>query len=166
MNIYSAKYFGEIDLDGPNQWYETELNVNNKTVEVLFTVLDTSTSIDKEAIQKIEAYLDNFQDNESYVRSCMQENFKQKGDVMDYIDFHIEEFDKEDIADLIKGIDKKLSKKEKLLSILVLLRIVFYPERDDGTFAVLDYTISEELTDELIAVKLYKDDTMDFAIES
>ncbi len=166
MNMYSAKYFGEIDLNNPNEWYETELEVNDKKVEILFTVSSVCKSIDKEAIQQIETYLDNLQDNESYVRSCMQENFKQKGNVMEYINFFIEEFDKEDIADLIKGIDKKLSKKEKLLSILVLLQIVFYPERDDETFAILDYTVSEELTDELIAVKLYKDNSIKFYIES
>jgi hypothetical protein len=166
MNIYSTKYFGEIDLNNPNEWYETELEVNDKKVEVLLTVSSVCKSIDKEAIQQIETYLDNLQDNESYVRSRMLENFKQKGDVMEYINSFIEEFDKEDIADLIKGIDKKLSKKEKLLSILVLLQIVFYPEREDETFAILDYTISEELTDELIAVKIYKDNSIRFDIES
>ena len=161
-----TKYFGEIDFERLEEWYETELELNGKTVEVSITVSTKTNSLDKNDIQRVEDYVENLQSNEASIRLLIQEDFRGKGETKNYIDTQIEYQDKEDIADLIKAADKKLSKKEKLLSVLTLLRIVFYPEKEDKIFAVFDYTINEELTDDLLAVKLRKDNGVTIDIES
>lgn len=166
MATYLTKFFGEIDFEKLEEWYETELELNGKTVEVSITVSTASKSLDKDDLQKVDDYIETLYSNEESVRLFIQEDFKKKGETKDYIDNQIEEQDKEDIADLIRNADKKLSKKEKLLSVLVLLRIVFYPEKEDNMFAVFDYTINEELTDDLLAVKLYKNNNVRIDIES
>ncbi|MDU1893053.1 MAG: DUF2004 domain-containing protein [Dysgonomonas sp.] len=166
MATQLTKYFGEINLDELEEWYDTELELNGKKVEVSITVSTASKSLDKDDIQKIDDYIENLQSNEENIRFFIQEDFKRKGETKDYIDNQIEEQDKEDITYLIRDADKKLSKEEKLLSALILLRIVFYPEKEDNMFAVFDYTINEELTDDLLAVKLYKNDSIRIDIES
>jgi ATP-dependent exoDNAse (exonuclease V) beta subunit len=67
---------------------------------------------------------------------------------------------------LLEDADKNLSKQQQMLSMLKLLTIIFYPEKDDNMFAVCDYSIGEDLTDDLIAVKLYKDGHIRIDIES
>jgi len=59
-----------------------------------------------------------------------------------------------------------LDKKEKLLSVIQLLRIGFYPEKEDALFAMYDYTIQEELTNDLLVVKISKNDQPVVTIES
>ena len=166
MATHLTKFFGEINFEKLEEWYETELELNGKTVEVSITVSTKSKTLDKNDIQRVEDYVENLQSNEESIRLLIQADFMGKGETKDYIDTQIENQDKEDIADLIKTADKKLSKKEKLLSVLTLLRIVFYPEKEDKIFAVFDYTIDEELTDDLLAVKLRKDNGVIIDIES
>lgn len=166
MATHLTKYFGDIDFEKLEEWYETELELNEKTVEISITVSTASKSLDKNDIQRVDNYVENLQSNETRIRQLIQEDFKRKGETKYYIDNQIEEQEKENIADLIENADKKLSKKEKLLSVLTLLRIVFYPEKEDKMFAVFDYTIDEELTDALLAVKLHKDDSVTIDVES
>ena len=166
MTKHITRYFGEINLDKLEEWYETEIDLNGKTVEISITVSTAAKNIDKESIETIENYVDDLKNNEDNIQLVIHRDFKEMGETKEYIDNQIELQDKEDIANLIENADKKLSKKEKLLSALILLRIVFYPEKEDKMFAVFDYTIDEELTDDLLAVKLYKDSSVTIDIES
>jgi Protein of unknown function (DUF2004) len=166
MTLHSTKYFGEIDLDKVEEYYEIGLELNKRTVELTINISTESKIIDKESISKIEDYIDNLQTNEKDIRSFILEDFKEKGESKNYIDFQIEGQDKEDISDLISDADKTLNKREKLLSVLYLLRISFYPETEDKVFAVYDYTIDDDLTDDLLVVILYKDNTARITIES
>jgi Protein of unknown function (DUF2004) len=166
MDLHSTKYFGEIDLDNVEEYYEIELELDNRTVELTINISTANRTIDKESINKIEDYIANLQTNEKDIRSFILEDFKEKGESKNYIDFQIEGQEKEDIADLISNADKKLNKREKLLSVLYLLRIGFYPETEDKVFAVYDYTIDDDLTDDLLVVILYKDNTARITIES
>ena len=161
-----TKYFGEIDFDQLNEWYETEIELNGKTVEVSITVSANSKSLDKDDIQSVDNYVEDLQTNERDIRHLIQQDFKRRGETKNYIDVQIEEQDKEDIADLIENTDKKLGKKQRLLSVLNLSRIIFYPEKEDNMFAVFDYTIDKDLTDDLLAVKLHKDYDVTIDIES
>ncbi|MGB4812191.1 MAG: DUF2004 domain-containing protein [Methylophilaceae bacterium] len=166
MTTLATKYFGEINLEKLDEWYEAELEINQQTVEVSLAISTAATILDKAIIQKIENYVDHLQSNAKAIRQLIQQNFKEKGEAKYYIDSQIEDQDKGDIDDLIENADKTLNKKEKLLSILTLLNIRFYPETEDNMFVVFDYTIDEALTDDLLVVKIYKDDTVRIDIES
>ncbi len=166
MAQLETKHFGKIDLKKPNEWYETEIELNGKVIEVLITYSKTALNVDQEILQNIDNFIDNLNTNETKIRHVIHDDFKQKGNTAYYIENQIEEQDKNDISRLIRNADKKLTKKEKLLSVLTLLRIVFYPEKEDNVFAVFDYTIDEEITDDLLAVKFYKDNSISIDIES
>ena len=164
-NRHLTKYFGEIDLDNVEEYYETEIEVQGRPVEITINITGSKT-IDLDSIQAVEDYLDNLTINEENIRQIIYQDFKEKGEAKNYIDFQVEELDKDDISDLIESADKKLNKKEKLLSVLYLLRIGFYPEKEDKAFAVYDYTIEEEYTDDLLVIIIGKDNNIKLTIES
>lgn len=166
MEKHLTKHFGVINLSKPNEWYESEIQLNEQNIDVLIACSGTTSKLEKETLQRIEFYIDNFETNEANIRLLIKENYLKNGEAKYYIDNKIEQQNKDDIADLIENADKKLSKKERLLSILKLLEIRFYPESEDKMFVVFDYTIDEELTDDLLVVKQYKDDTISIDIES
>ena len=164
-NKHLTKYFGEIDLDNVEECYETEIEVRERPVEITMNITGSKT-IDSDSIQAVEDYLDNLTINEEDIRQIINQDFKEKGEAKNYIDFQLDGLDKDDIADLIEGADKKLNKKEKLLSVLYLLRVGFYPEKEDNSFAVYDYTIEEEYTNDLLVIIIGKDNNVRLTIES
>jgi Protein of unknown function (DUF2004) len=166
MTKQLTKYFGEIDLDSLQEWYDSEIEINGKIVEISIAISSALTGVDEISLQAIDHYIDNLNTNESDIRHTIEKDFHEDGEVADYIEQQIKHQDKEKIANLICYIDKKITKKEKLLSVLDLLWIRFYPERDDTMFAVFDYTICEELTDDLIAVKILKNKSILIDIEN
>ena len=147
------------------EYYETEVELNERQIEIVVNTIGMK-KIDKESIQAIDNYIDNIGINEKSIRLVIHKDFEQKGEAKNYIDFQMKEQDKEDIAELIEYADKKLSKKEKLLSVIHLLRINFYPETKDKVFAMYDYTIGEELTDDLLVVKVLRNNNVEVTIES
>jgi hypothetical protein len=166
MALYSTKFFGEIELDNVEKYYEIDVELYDKTVELTIYISTASTSVDKESIIAIENYIENLEENEKDIRSLIWEDFKSGGEVKNYIDWQIDEQEKEEIDNLILTVDKKLNKREKLLSVIYLLRIGFYPEKEDKVFAVHDYTIDDDLTDELLVAILDKNNTVTITIES
>ena len=108
MATHLTKYFGEIDFKKLEEWYETELELNGKTVEVCMTVSTAAKSLDEKDFQKVDDYIENLESNEANIRLFIQKDFKNKGETKDYIDNQIEEQDKEDIADLIENVDEKI----------------------------------------------------------
>ncbi len=166
MSTHLSKYFGEFELADPEEWYETEIEFNERTLEVLMTCSSEAKNIDQTFLQTIDDFIDNFSDNEKLVRLSFIDDFKNGGETKTYIDSQIENQESEEIENLIDRADEKLNNAEKLLSVINLLRVVFYPEKEDRMFAIFDYTISEDLTDELLVFKLYKDKKNRICIES
>jgi len=165
MPLYSTKYFGDIDLNNANEFYEADLKLRGQHFEAVINIIGTKP-INKESIQSIERYLDDLHDHEAEIKQLLREDFKKEGVVYEYIDLQVENLNKANISKLIEGIKLKLNKKEKLFSVVHLLTINFYPDEDDPMFAMHDFTINKDLTDDLLAVKLYKDNTVRIDIES
>ena len=166
METYFSKYFGEINIEASEKWFDFETTINGSQAELSITYSDAAKILDVETINNIETYVDNIEINENNIRRAIQENFDAGGESKEYICDQLDDQDAEDIEELIKDSDETLSQPQRILSRLKLLRVVFYPEIDDPMFAVFDYSIGEELTDELLAVKLKKNGKIGFDVES
>ena len=68
----------------------------------------------------------------------------------EFIDFHIEELDKSSLDKILRKTDPNTTLEKRLLSVLTLERVGFYPGEND--YAVWDYTIGKNITDLLIVV--------------
>ena len=77
----------------------------------------------------------------------------QTGYVRDYLLIIEDEFNKE-LRNLLKGTDSSLNQKERLFSQLYVCRIEFFHE--DDRFAVLDITIDEGITNDLLVIGIDK----------
>jgi hypothetical protein len=166
MTKYLTKHFGEIDLDSLEEWYDSEIEINGKIVEISIAISAALSGVDESSLQTIDNYIDNLNINESSIRYIIKKDFHKGGEVADYIDQQIKQQDEKDIASLICNDDTKVTKEEKLLSALDLLWIRFYPENVDTMFAVFDYSIGEDLTDDLIVIKIFKNHSILIDIES
>ena len=163
---YPSKYFGEIDDENLAEWYETTTQLHNREIDISMTFLSEKRIVDNDIFEKIDLYIDNLVENEQEIYSLLKEDYNQEGVTKEYIDIQTKYLESDDISMLIKNADSKLSKEEKLLSMVKLLQIVFYPDKEDNMFAVYDYTIDEELTDDLLVAKLYKDDGVTVTLKS
>ncbi|MDO1451853.1 DUF2004 domain-containing protein [Rhodocytophaga aerolata] len=156
MNRYTSKYFGEIDLDAVEEGYDAEIEYKGRTVSLDLNIVG-ATKIESANIKAVDDFLNNLDQYEPTLRSALKKDLKEKGETDYYLQEHIEELGKAQINNLMISADKKGTKKEQLLSVVYLKRIGLYPEEEDETLAIFDYTLSKELTDELLVVNITKD---------
>jgi len=161
---FISKHFGEIDFKNPQEYYEIEMQLNTKIVAISMSIL--SKNIDDKDIIKIDNYLTNFKENEKQIRQLLHQDFKNKRETVNYINLLKEEYPLNEILLLIESNKSKLTDDKKLLNELYLVQIAFYPNKEDKMFAVLDYTINDALTDDLLVVKCYKNESIQITIES
>jgi hypothetical protein len=156
MNKYISKHFGEMDLDAVEECYEGEIEYKEKTITLDLYIM-AAKQIEAGYIRAVDDFLDHLSLHEAAIRSALKKDLKVGGFTRSYVDIMLEELDEDEINDLLAGADQKLKKKEQLLSLIYLHRIGFYPEKEDESLAVFDYTLNEDLTDELLVVNISKD---------
>jgi hypothetical protein len=154
MSKYILTHFGEIDSDDLDEYYETELTVNGREVEV--DINFEGKTIDLAKLNKLNEWLSNVTKLDELGLATVQEDFKIGETVKEYIEHHIEELDSDDLKALLKGAKQGTTKEEKLLSTIRLKRIGFYPHTDER-FVNLDYTLDEDLTDYLVVLDFTED---------
>src|SRR6266700_3833663 len=123
MEKVSTKYFSNIDLTNLEEWYESKIVLNGHTIDISISV-SKKYKIDPKNILEVDHYVENLKNNEENIRRIIHQDFKEEGETNTYLDTQIEVQEEKDISALIETIDNKLGNKEKLLSILFLLRIV------------------------------------------
>lgn len=166
MPTHLTKYFGEVELDDAEKYYEITLELHGKSVEVTIELQKGISPVSELELQTVDDYLNDLENHEQIIRGKLREDFRAEGEAKNYIDSQIEEQDPDEIAELIKPFSKRFSKAEKVLAALQLVELRFYPQKDDKMFAVYDYTIGQDLTDDLLVVKLSKDNSLEITIES
>ena len=85
----------------------------------------------------------------------------EEGITREYLEFHIEELQENELKDLLKQATSARKKRKKVFKLLHLTRIGFYPH-DPQHYAVFDYTIGDDLTDNLLVVVINKEDEVEF----
>ena len=101
-------------------------------------------------VAEYENYIKDLKQHKANVEAAIRSDYKDGGDVKEYVDFHLEELDASIIDKVLVGTDASKSKEERLLTALKLKRIGFYPGNEN--YAVWDYTIGREITDLLVVV--------------
>jgi hypothetical protein len=155
MNKYLSTYFGEIDLEAEEEWYEGEVELKGNIV-TLDMYIHGAIKVDSIYIKAVDDFLDDLPDFEESIRIALRKDLKPKRMTYDYISILLDELEKEEIDELIKDTDRNLKKRERILSAVYLSRIGLYPEKEDMTIATFDYTLSSDLTDQLLVVNISK----------
>ena len=146
-------YFGPIDISSLEEDYDVKIQLNGKTIRLDLNFEQTQMS--KQQLAIIERFLENISSFNEQNATFIENDFNdEEGQVKEYLSFHIEELGDDFLGQL--KIDKDASDKEQqLLGKLELVRVGLYPDGKYGTeyFAVFDYTLNRDLSDELIVVK-------------
>lgn len=141
-------YFGEIDVSSPQKRNEGQFVVDNCQVELDLNFYDGVP--DHNWVDDYENYIKNIKRHKSVVEAAIRSDYEEGGDVKEYVDFHLEELDSAVIDTVLEGTDTSKTKEERLLSALKLVRIGFYPAKDN--YAVWDYTIGRDIADQVVVV--------------
>ncbi len=151
QEIIRLKYFGKIDLNMTEEYIDVLTNINGNEVSIDLNIIEEKIS--KKTIQPTINFLENLSEIEKIANKQVLSDFQNGSIVKDYIEYHIREFNNEELKSLgIESTDSYENKKQKFLNIIHLKRIGIYPEELDS-FAIFDYTINDDLTQYLIVLK-------------
>ena len=154
MNEFTLQPFGKIDSDALEEDYFSEIEITGKTISLDINFAKTNTNL--QTLSIIKDFIEKIQHYNAQNLNFIQEDFHNLDDltVKDYVTFHTEDLGDEFLKKL--GIDPAaLDKEQQFLKQIYLKRVGIYPDGkyDTTYFAVFDYTVNPELTNELLVVK-------------
>lgn len=143
--------FAELDLKNLSTYYQTSVEVDGRTIQLDLNIEDSQ--IDEYYLNALIKYLNNIPSIIEAARNAINKDFNTGTDVLEFLTFHIEEFDEEELEKMLSDTDPALSVEEQLLSFTYLKRIGFYPYTDEH-FAIIDYTFGDKISQYVLVVKM------------
>lgn len=150
MSEYELPYFGKLATENIEEYYvinfpykedflQIDLNFDNRIIDI--KILD-----------KIKNFIERIDQFDKMNRIQINKDYSENGEVKEFIVFHIEEIEDELLE--LNIISDGENKETQFLSNMKLVRIGLYPDGKYGSdnFAVFDYTINQDLTNQLIVV--------------
>jgi hypothetical protein len=155
---FSMPFFGELELNNLKDYYEVEVENNNRIIQVDLnfeseTVSNKIFNKTSRLIQELGPFIES-------VTEYLKENRSNEEAVDEYLEHHLNELEETEISNLLKNSNNSLSKKDQLFELLKLKRIGIYPESEDE-YVVCDFMINDDLSDYLLVVKLDKNEDID-----
>lgn len=152
---YKLPYFKEIETSQIEESYSVDIKIKDQEIGIGLNFKETQA--EAELFDKIKSFLENIEQQDSKNRIFIDADFNnENGDtVREYIEFHTEELS---LSEFIDYKNKIVSPDKQLIEKLKLVNIGFYPDGkyDSEAFAIFDYTIDREITDQLIVVNIDK----------
>ena len=154
---YSLPYFGIVDPEALNEYYDlrTEMAGQQVTVDINFD----EACIAVEKLDQLRVRLGTLPALLGRAWDAVRESFLHEQDARKYIDRHMDLLDSPELQKGLRQADASLSSEEKLFALVRPLRIGLYPE-DEESYFVFDFSLSRELTDYLIVVVMTVDEKL------
>lgn len=140
------RFFGEIDIN--KDYYETTIHLKDRDIQLDLNLEEVVGK--KDWILEYDEYISKLSTYEEKIEEKLNEDFDDWGLTKEWIDWHIEGFDKKDIEKLTEGVDKNLPIDEKLFRVINLVRIGIYPGYED--YAIWDFMLENEFSDQILVV--------------
>ncbi|WP_165828258.1 DUF2004 domain-containing protein [Chryseobacterium phosphatilyticum] len=166
MTKYTLPHFGQISIQNLEEYYD--VNIDFKGNEIQLDLNFENTSIDATQLDKVKNFLENIEKFDTQNKTYIIEDYHdQDGDtVKSYIELHLEEIEQDQLKKLVNFDDSTIRPEQQLLKKLELVRVGFYPDSEDN-FAILDYSIGQDLTDYLVVINTDENGQLDYmAMES
>lgn len=148
MSKKNITYFGEIEISSPEKRNEGKVSIDNCLIELDLNFYNGVPKHDW--VKEYEDYILNLLQHKNTVEAAFMTDYEDGEETKEYVDFHLEELDASEIDKVLADTDASKSKEERLLSSLKLVRVGFYPCEEN--YAVWDYTIGRDITDQLVVV--------------
>ena len=153
MTEYTLPHFGKLQVENLEEYYNVDIELGGKEIQIDLNFENKTINIeDFDTIKHFIENIENFdKQNQHYIKSDYDD--ENGNTVKEYVTFHIEELGEEFLEQI--NLDNQTDKEQQFLTKLNLTRVGIYPDGkyDTSYFAVFDYTVNKELTDQLIVVK-------------
>lgn len=146
---YKLPYFGELDLDALEEYYQVEIEFEGREIELDLNF--ESETIDPEKMEVIKGHLENLSDLDAENSMDLEKDYKEGQETKNYIEEQLSTLDEEDLKDILGEADKTKSKPRQMLETLHLVRVGFYPDVESSALT-FDYTLSEDYVDDILVV--------------
>jgi hypothetical protein len=156
MATIELKYFGKIELEKAEDYYDATINIAGKFIELNLDFEGEPANLKQ--LKKLQPALDHLAELDQKNRAFLVENYNKEEigeNIRNYCKLCLERIEKADLAKVIDLTVDADAVNRQILEKMSLLRIGFMPE-DKENFIVFDYSIDPELTDYML-VFLYND---------
>ncbi|RYU75315.1 DUF2004 domain-containing protein [Hymenobacter persicinus] len=151
MPKHSLPYFGQIETDNLDEYYDASVEISGNEISIDLNFENTATDVSE--LNKISNFISCIEKYDIINRGYIENDYQDAdGDTVKfYVEHHLEELAPEDLEELIDLAAARSEQEKQLLLRLKLVRVGLYPN-GENSFAVFDYSIGEELTDDLIVI--------------
>lgn len=150
MSEYELPYFGKLATENIEEYYVINFPYKEDFLQIDLNF--ESRIIDIKILDKIKNFIERIDQFDKMNRAQIDKDYSEDGEVKEFIVFHIEEI--EDKLLELNIISDGKNKETQFLSNMKLARIGLYPDGKYGSdnFAVFDYTVNQDLTNQLIVL--------------
>lgn len=166
MKEYTLPHFGNLATENLDEYYDVNIEFDGDEIEIDLNF--ENKTIDTITMDKVKNFIENIEKHNKLNHTYIVNDYNDEdGDtVRSYLEYHLEEVEKEELSDLINFDDKTTEPELQLLKNLKLVRIGLYPDNEDN-FAIFDYSIGVEITDYVVVVNTDENGKLDYmAMES
>ena len=159
MEKLKLPYFKqEIEIQNLQDEYDTDFEYNGKEIDIFLNEMQVA---DKEQFTIIKNVLENLPEFDNQNRSFITNDFENKnGNTFEYLSYHLEELE-DDFEEIIDSDDTEINNLKKLMNLLKITTISFYSD-----LVIFDYCLDDEISDQLLVVKMNRQKNLSIDWES
>jgi len=161
MSNFKLPHFGFIDPASLEEYYDVEIPFNDTEIQIDLNF--NKKTIDPERLETVKQFIENIRIHDLANRKHMEADYNDEdGDTVKfYLENHLEELGKDELAELIDLKSKSSEHEKQLLKKLHLVRVGLYPDTENQ-FATFDYSIGQEITNYLVVIFTDENGNMDY----
>lgn len=166
MAEYNLPHFGNLQTENLDEYYDVDIEFNGNEIQIDLNFENKRIDSKRMDIVKqfIECLVTYDKQNKLYIDRDF--NDEDSDTVKTYLEHHLEEVDKDELAELIDISDNTREPIKQLMDKFHLVRVGLYPDSEDQ-FAVFDYSIGQEITQYLVVINTNENGELDYmAMES
>lgn len=161
MANFKLPYFGILDNMSLEDYYVTDIDFNGLEVQIDLNFEHVTIGINR--LEIIKHFIENLRIHDLNNKRYLQNDFDDRNadNARFYIEKHLEDIGTDELTELIGRGTKTIDQPGLLLKKLHLVRVGLYPDSETA-FAVFDYTIGKELTDQLVVINTDENGNLDY----
>ncbi len=158
--INDLPYFGVIETESLNKSYDIETKIGERNINLDLNFEKNST--DSRTLKIIKVFLENIEKVDVENQQHFINDFYEKGETDDHLEFYLEELFEEELNNIIDVKQSREKQKLELLSKFELIRVGIYPD-NSNYFGTFDYSIrlDGEFSNQLLVLNTKENGILD-----
>ncbi len=161
MANITVPHFGQLDSTSLEAYYDVEIAFNNTQIQIDLNF--ENKTIDPKKLETVKSFIENIRIYDLNNRRYIDKDYNDEdGDTVKfYLEHHLEELGKEELATLIDLGSKSADHEKQLLKKLHLVRVGVYPDSEDQ-FAIFDYSLGQEISNYLVVINTDENGNLEY----